>query len=146
MADVIDINVPYEILIRFGTDGKPRGAHAQFLRRVMLDGELLKEELGNAVPLDISDFPASDIIGQTATDALAELTRANAENSALAAALNEQANKLAEAEQQAAQALADREALSAEYRALQVQAQNIAAELNAAKQRIAALTPAEPAA
>lgn len=103
MADVLDRKIPYEILIRFGDDGKPRGAHAQYIRRVTLDGELLKEELGEAVPLDISGFPSSDIIGQVATDALAELTRVNAENAALTSALNEQANKLAQADERVAE-------------------------------------------
>lgn len=75
MAKVQDIKTPYEILIRFGEDGKPRGAHAQFIRRVTLDGELLKEELGNAEPLDLEDFPTSSLMTDATRDALAEVTR-----------------------------------------------------------------------
>ncbi|WP_277996389.1 hypothetical protein [Ensifer sp. Root142] len=36
-----DTKIPYEILIRFGLDGQPQGAYCQYVRRVILDGEVL---------------------------------------------------------------------------------------------------------
>lgn len=68
-----DEKIPYEILIRFGKDGKPQGAHVQYRRLVVLDGEILKDEEQPAEPLSIDNFPASSIIGDTATSALARV-------------------------------------------------------------------------
>lgn len=85
MASVEDVKIPYEILIRFDADGLPKGAHAQFIRRVRVDGEMLKEEIGDAVPLDLEGFPTSLLMSDTARDALVEVTRLNAENNALKA-------------------------------------------------------------
>lgn len=79
MPSVEDVSLPYEILIRFGDDGRPRGAHAQFIRRVSVDGELLKEEIGNAVPLDLDGLPTSSLMSDATRDALAEVERLNAE-------------------------------------------------------------------
>lgn len=93
---LIDTNTPYEILIRFGYDGLPKGAHAQYLRRVILDDEVLKEEIGDAVPLDIVGFPTSTVMTDTTRDALAEITRLNEENAMLAAQLNAASAMIAE--------------------------------------------------
>jgi cell division protein FtsB len=68
-----DTNVPYEILVRFGTDGLPRGAHCQYLRRVVLDGEVLKEEIQPAQPIDLEGFPTSTIMSDATRDALAQV-------------------------------------------------------------------------
>lgn len=83
MATVEDVKVPYEILIRFGEDGAPLGAHVQYLRRVTLDGEVLKVEIGDALPLDIVGFPTSELMTAATRDALAEVTRLNVENDRL---------------------------------------------------------------
>lgn len=68
-----DEKLPYEILIRFGQDGKPRGAHVQYRRLVVLDDEVLKDDEMPAEPLTIDNFPASSIMGDTATAALARI-------------------------------------------------------------------------
>jgi hypothetical protein len=90
--NVSDVKVPYEILIRFNDDGTPRGAHAQYLRRVTLGDEVLKEEIGEAVPLDIEGFPTAEIMSNTSRDALAEVTRLNAENAEMRAMINKLSN------------------------------------------------------
>lgn len=130
MATVEDTKTPYEILIRFGDDGLPRGAHAQFIRRVKIDGELIKEEIGNAEPLDIGDFPASAIMSDTTRDALAEVTRLNA----VVEGMNAEAAANANAAELARQQIADMELTVA----------NLTAERTALRGEVAALTAATP--
>lgn len=101
MADLQDVKIPYEILIRFGDDGTPRGAHVQYVRRVTLKGELLKEEIGESEPLDLKGFPTSTVMSDATRDALAEVTRKTIENNALrdmVADLREQVETLAAAQ------------------------------------------------
>lgn len=73
-----DKKVPYEILIRFGEDGKPKGAHVQYRRIVTLDGEILKDEPLPAEPLGLADFPTSDVMNETTAAALARVTELEA--------------------------------------------------------------------
>lgn len=74
---ITDVTVPYEILIRFGPDGKVQGAHVQ-KRRIIKDGDtVLVDTPLDAEPLDISkDFPSSEILGDTLADALSQLNEA----------------------------------------------------------------------
>lgn len=76
-AKLTDEKLPYEVLIRFGIDGKVQGAHCQYRRRVMLGDELLKDEVGEAMPLALDDFPTSDIMTDATRSALAGLTALN---------------------------------------------------------------------
>jgi hypothetical protein len=78
-----DKKIPYELLVRYGTDGKPVGAHVQYRRVVIMDGETLKEELGVAEPIDLEGFPTSAIMDDTTRDALAHVTALNAKVHAL---------------------------------------------------------------
>lgn len=80
---VIDNTHPYEILIRFGEDGKPRGAHVQRQRIVIMDGEKLKHDVLAPEPLGLNDFPTSDFMTNATRDALASATRLTAENESL---------------------------------------------------------------
>lgn len=70
---ITDTKTPYEILIRFGLDGLPAGAHCQYLRRVVLDGEVLKEEVSPAEPIDLDGFPTSEVMTDVLRDALAQI-------------------------------------------------------------------------
>lgn len=79
MPDIQDQKLPYEILIRFGEDGEPKGAHACWRRRVSLDGELLKDDVLPAVPLGLKDFPASAIMSEVTAAALARIPALEAE-------------------------------------------------------------------
>lgn len=72
-----DKKIPYELLVRYGLDGEPAGAHVQYRRRIIMDGELLKEELGTAEPIDLEGFPTSAIMADTTRDALARVTVLN---------------------------------------------------------------------
>jgi len=83
---ITDELVPYEILIRFGDDGAPRGAHVQYRRVVTYGGEVLKDELQPAAPLGLEDFPTSALLQEVTATALgrievleAELAEAKAE-------------------------------------------------------------------
>lgn len=104
MAEITDTKTPYEILIRFGDDGKPRGAHAQFIRRITIDGELVKEEIGNAEPLDLKGFPTSTLMSATTRDALAEITRLRGEMNMLTGELSAAQARIAELEKPVATA------------------------------------------
>jgi len=78
-----DVKIPYEILIRFGEDGKPKGAHVLFRRVVTLDGEILKDEIQSAEPIDVEGFPTSQLMADATRDALAKVTAQAAEIAAL---------------------------------------------------------------
>lgn len=105
--EITDTKTPYEILIRFGMDGLPTGAHCQYLRRVVLDGEVLKEEVGQAEPLDLAGFPTSGIMSNTARDALVRVTSLEGEKAGLVAELEAAGERLAGLE-------AEKEALAAQ--------------------------------
>ena len=74
---VSDTTLPYEILIRFDEAGQLKGAHKIVRRLVALDGEILKDEVGQAQPIRTDDAEASDglwgVLGQALTSALASL-------------------------------------------------------------------------
>lgn len=82
--DLKDVKIPYEILIRFGLDGLPVGAHCQYLRRVVLDGEVLKEDVGPAEPIDLEGFPTSAVMTDALRDALAQIAVLSARANELA--------------------------------------------------------------
>ncbi|AVA22468.1 hypothetical protein [Rhizobium sp. NXC24] len=71
MADIQDNTIPYELLVRFGPDGAPIGAHVQYLRRITLDGEIIKDDILPAQPIDLAGFPTSAIMTDATRDALA---------------------------------------------------------------------------
>lgn len=74
-----DNRIPYEILVRFGDNGAPKGAHVQYRRMVALDGEVLKDEPMPAEPLALDDgFPTSAIMDETTRSALARIAELEA--------------------------------------------------------------------
>ena len=93
MAEIIDATIPYEILIRFDESGALAGAHRIERRRVMLDGELLKDEVGPARPIavDDADDPGGlwGVLGEALTRALAKTAEQEGEISDLKARLAE---------------------------------------------------------
>ncbi len=83
MAEIQDQTFPYELLVRFGPDGTPVGAHVQYLRRITLDGEIIKDDVQPAQPIGIGDFPTSAIMSDATQDALAKVTAQTAQITAL---------------------------------------------------------------
>ncbi|RKD61566.1 hypothetical protein [Rhizobium sp. WW_1] len=79
MAEILDQTIPYELLVRFGPDGTPAGAHVQYLRRITLDGVIIKDDVQPAQPVDLAGFPTSDIMSDACRDALAKVTAQVAE-------------------------------------------------------------------
>lgn len=93
MADIKDEKLPYEILIRY-RDGVFAGAHIQYIRRVTLGDEVLKNEEMPAEPLTTADFPTSAIMTSAARDAIIAANAALSENESLKSTVNELTEKL----------------------------------------------------
>lgn len=83
MATITEKDVPYEILIRYGEDGRVQGAHAQMRHIIDMGDRRLADELGPALPLSTEGFPTSEIMTATQADALDQLAVLKAENAAL---------------------------------------------------------------
>lgn len=75
---------PYELLVRWDQDGKISGAHVRW-RYVVKDdgtGETVGETLTEAEPVAVASgkgFPLQDILSQVHSDALIELSKAQAQ-------------------------------------------------------------------
>lgn len=70
------VEYPYEILVRFDTQGNVTGAHVTKLHHYLTDAdEFLFERPGVAEPLSIENFPQSDIMSQVQVTALATTQR-----------------------------------------------------------------------
>jgi hypothetical protein len=79
---------PYEFLARWDQSGRLVGAHVQWRYVTTENGEVVAEGVTAAEPVAVSGnagFPLSDLIGQTATDALAAADAAMAERDAMKA-------------------------------------------------------------
>ena len=87
MPDIQDQTVPYELLVRFGADGAPVGAHVQYLRRITIDGEVVKEDIQPAQSVDLEGFPTGTIMSNATRDALANVDILNKKIAALTAEL-----------------------------------------------------------
>lgn len=95
--------IPYEILIRFNEDGTPQGAHVQYRRRVVLDGEVLKDEPLAAQPLTLdANFPVSGLMTEALESALSEINNLNARLISLELDLEASRNQIAAMEEAAA--------------------------------------------
>lgn len=87
------ITTPYELLVRWGADGKIRGAHYQFVTRYVEDGEIVTEKLSDAQPIGLDgsgDFPLKDILTKAQADALATANAKIAEAVAIRQAASEE--------------------------------------------------------
>lgn len=100
---ISDTTVPYEILIRFGEDGAPRGAHCQRRRIVELDGERLKDEVLPAEPLALDGFPTSAIMSDTLRDALIRIQQLQDQLADVAGELEAATTRAEQAEEQVVQ-------------------------------------------
>lgn len=79
-------NEPYEVLIRYSKDEQGNTVVAgqmQRIQKIVLDGELLKEEILSPEFLDLSSLPSSDFMTQLQQDAVNQATRLEAENRGL---------------------------------------------------------------
>lgn len=70
---IVDKTVPYEVLIRYDDDGKPKGAHIQERRIITMDGEIIKDDVGAAQPLSLDGFKTSDLLSKSLRDALIQV-------------------------------------------------------------------------
>jgi hypothetical protein len=88
MPDIQDQTFPYELLVRFGPDGTPTGAHVQYLRRITLDGEIIKDDVLPAQPIDLAGFPTSPIMEDACRDAIAKVAAQTTQITALTGQLD----------------------------------------------------------
>ncbi|SES05250.1 hypothetical protein [Rhizobium sp. NFR03] len=92
-----DKKIPYELLVRYGLDGKPAGAHVQYRQVLVVDDVIRSDALGPAEPIDLAGFPTSAIMSDTTRDALAQIATLNARVDELAEQVNAAADTLEEA-------------------------------------------------
>lgn len=81
MTELIEKNVPYEILIRLNEDGSIHGAHYQTLHQIHFGDRLLKNEPNLPVSLSSVDgkldkAALTNAIGESMAHVLVELARA----------------------------------------------------------------------
>jgi hypothetical protein len=100
--DVQDITVPYEILLRFDADATLRGAHMIGRRIVTIDGEVVKDEPGDAIPLDVGqEGTLWGCLDQAQVIALATATALQEQLSQVTAERDDLQEQLAVAQEQA---------------------------------------------
>jgi hypothetical protein len=95
---------PYELLVRWGRDGKLQGAHVQWAMLITDDtGAVVGCYPGHAEPVavrpDESGFPLSDVLNQMQIDALTALTAEQERSATLAAQFSASQTELATQEQ-----------------------------------------------
>lgn len=103
---LLDVKTPYEVLIRYGMDGLPRGAHSQMVRTVTLDGEILKQEILAAQPLDLAGFSLSALMTTTTQNALVQVTALTTENAELKRLVSDLQNEILSLQAQVSKASA----------------------------------------
>lgn len=108
-----DKKIPYEILIRFGDDGAPKGAHVQKRRLVTMDGEILKDEILSAEPLALEGFPTSGLMTSATQAALASVNTLNAQIEQMSDTIEAQDAAITEANRQRDEAASAGAALTA---------------------------------
>lgn len=128
-----DKKIPYELLVRYGLEGQPAGAHVIYRRRVVMDGEVLKDEVGQAEPIDLAGFPTSQIMTDTTRDALAEVATLTARINSLVEQVNAAADTLETANEHAKLLAAENETLIANEVALQEKIEALQNQLQAAE-------------
>lgn len=165
MADIQDVTIPYELLVRFGPDGTPTGAHVQYLRRVTIDSEIIKDDVLPAQAVDLAGFPTNAIMSDATRDALAKVTAQAAQITALSGKVDVSEAELTKARADLAAASADATQLRTDLTnaqqaavindgSLRGQLSGLTEQLNAANATIAQLqdtirllqSPATPAA
>ena len=67
---------PYELLVRWGPDGKLKGAHIQWCYVTTDGGKRVSESVGDAEPVDVSKgFPLQDVLNKAQAEALEGLSK-----------------------------------------------------------------------
>lgn len=122
MPDIQDQTFPYELLVRFGPDGAPAGAHVQYLRRITLDGEIIKDDILPAQPIDLAGFPTSDIMSDACRDVLAKVASQDAQITTLTSQLDATTANLTKAQGDLATVSADADQLRTELTNAQAEA------------------------
>lgn len=77
MAQVEDFKHLYEVLIRFDEQSKFKGAHAQYLEVLKIDGVVRSASVGDAVPLSEADL--SEVMSEAQAAAMDEAVRLKVE-------------------------------------------------------------------
>lgn len=77
----------YEVLLRFGENGKLKGAHAQYLETIEEDGVVIQASTGPAIPLSLADDKDKPTLAAALGEATAALIAAKEAAEAEAAAL-----------------------------------------------------------
>lgn len=98
MPEISDRTYPYEILLRFDESGSLAGAHKIDRRRVMLDGEVIKDEVGPARPIAIDDAREPGGLGSVLGEALILALAKAAEQETEIAALNQRLSEASAAQ------------------------------------------------
>lgn len=71
---------PYELLVRWNTQGQVSGAHVQYSTVITDDnGAVVADTPGDAEPLALGSFPLTDVLNDTQASVLADNTRLRAE-------------------------------------------------------------------
>lgn len=77
---------PYEVLIRFRKDEKGEpiiAGQMQSLQKIVMDGELIKEDILPPQELDLASLPTSEFMTEAQADAINQATRLFGENNML---------------------------------------------------------------
>lgn len=85
---LIDETHPYELLIRYDEEGRPKAAHIQYRRIVRMGDEVLKNEPLPPQPLAIGGAEWDKLIGTSLSAALAQVNESVAAQERLAAELD----------------------------------------------------------
>lgn len=91
------IKKPYEILVRYDSDGNLKGAHVAWTHIVTLDDGTIIRKQTNPEPVDVGQgagFPIDDLINEVAAGALAAKEAAETERDAAVAEKNALAAQL----------------------------------------------------
>jgi hypothetical protein len=131
---ITDTTTPYEVLIRYGPDGKFQGAHVQTMRTVKDGDEVLAQTVGDAQSLgDESDPAFKAVLGQALADAISTHAGLTTDRDAQQARADGMVNDLAEAERArdlalSAQAAAEEAQAAAEAALATLQAWRVSVE------------------
>ncbi|WP_457586128.1 hypothetical protein [Ensifer canadensis] len=77
---------PYEVLIRFRKDASGNtliAGQMQRLQKIVMDGELIKEDILQPEELDLNALPTSEFMTEAQADAINQATRLFGENNGL---------------------------------------------------------------
>lgn len=131
---IVDRTVPYEILHRFDADGLLAGVHYVERRIIDLDGERIRDEVGQARPVSLVDGAAGALLVEILGEAHVSAARTAEAATAAAASAEAETARLREALSAAEvtrdQALAELNRREDEVRSLAADVEALRAELS----------------